>query len=624
MTDVLSTGLSALRSYQTALNTTSNNIANANTAGYSRQRVELTARPAYGTGSGYIGDGVSVSTVSRIADTLVTQRLQTSVTSQARADTYANYASRIDSLMSDSSMGLAAPMQAFFDAANSLAQNPSSTSARQALLTSAQTLTTNFNTLQSEFDSLQNEIDSSLSGNVAELNQYTDALAKLNTQIVNAQAQFGGQPPNDLLDQRDQLVQKIGERIGITTALQDDGSLNVYTGTGQALVVGKDAATLGTAPDAYNSGTLELTWNGQPITNQISGGRIGGLLDARRQLLEPMRNELGRVAAGLADAVNAQNAQGVDSLGRLGTDLLTMPSGSAYASNFNSGNATMTVAIDDVSALDGSDYQLRFDGLGWSATDARSGATVPMTGTGTSGDPLLVGGVAITLSGTASAGDRFLVRLTAGAAGQIGLATNDPARIAAASAVRVSATSGNSAQVSSLAVTDSSDASLLNSVNISFTSATTYQINGSGSYTYTAGSPISVNGWSLSLSGTPAAGDSFAVSRGATNSGDNSNARALAQIGSKNLLAGGSASLMSTQSALTARAGSSAQQANLQLDAQNAALTQATAARESLSGVNLDEEAADMIRFQQAYQAAAQIIQVANEVFQSLLAAARS
>lgn len=623
MTDALSTGVSALLAYQTALNTTSHNIANANTAGYTRQRADLVARPAYGSGSGYLGDGVNVSTIRRVTDTLVNTRLQTSTSAQARADSYANYAARIDSVLSDSAMGLAMPLQSFFSAAASLAQNPSSTAARQALLGSATSLTTSFKTLQGELDTMSGEIDAALTATVGEINQYTEALASLNSRIVDAAAQFGGQPPNDLLDQRDQLVNQIAARIGVTTVVQDDGSLNLFTGTGQALVIGTTATRLGTAPDSFSSGTLELTWGGQPITKQLSGGRIGGLLDARRELIEPTRAELGRLAVAFADTVNTQNAQGIDALGRLGEDLITRPSGQAFASTLNTGTATMTVAIDDVSALNGSDYVLKFDGVAWNATDARTGTAVALSGSGSASDPLLMGGAAITLSGSAQAGDRFLVRPTASAAGQVGVPTTDPTRIAAASAVRVASASGNAATAGTLSVVDAGDPALLNSTTISFTGPNTYQINGSGAYSYTAGTPISINGWSLSLSGTPASGDSFTVSRGAVNSGDNANAQALAKLGSKGLLDGGATTLSGSQSSMVARAGSAAQQAQLQLDAQNAAQTQAQAARESISGVNLDEEAADMIRFQQAYQAAAQVIQVANQLFQSLLDAAR-
>ncbi|WP_028081878.1 flagellar hook-associated protein FlgK [Solimonas soli] len=620
MSDLLSTGVSALLAYQTALNTTSHNIANANTEGYSRQRVDLLSRPGSGTGSGYVGAGVDVQSVQRITDALVNGRLQSSNSAYSRISVYADYAAQIDTLFSDSGTSLTTPLKSFFDAASALASNPSSTAARQALLGSAQTVASRFATQQSQLDAMDSRIDQSLGATVAEINDYGAALAKLNGQIVDAQAALG-QPPNDLLDQRDTLVQKIATRVGVSTTLQDDGSLNVYTASGQALVLGQQATALGTAGDAFNSGRLDVSFNGQPITAQLSGGTLGGLLDTRRELVDPARAELGRLAAGFAAAVNAQNAAGVDQNGQRGGDLLTLPNGSALAAKANTGNAGMTVAIGDAGALSGSDYVLKFDGSAWTASDARSGAGVALSGTGSAADPLKIGGAAIVVSGSAQAGDKFLVQPTADVAGRLKMATLDPARIAAASAVSASAASGNGATVGALAVSDAGNANLTDAVTISFTDAGTYQINGSGSYAYSAGSAISVNGWSLTLSGAPAAGDRFAIARTAADSGDNRNAQALAALGGQALF--GSDSLNAAQTALSTRAGTASQQASLALDAQGAVKTQAEAAQQSASGVNLDEEAADLVRFQQAYQAAAQVIATANQIFQSLLSAAR-
>lgn len=623
MSDILSTGASALLAYQAALNTTSHNIANANTAGYSRQRVDLVAKAPSTAAGGYSGNGVDVANIQRITDALVNARLQSSNSAYSRIEVYESYASQIDTLLSDSATGLSTPLQSFFDAAGALANAPTSTAARQSLLGSAQSLSSRINELQSQLDGMNSQINQTLSATVASINEDTQALARLNQQIANASSVYGGQTPNDLLDQRDQLVQKIAGQIGISTALQDDGSLNVFTASGQALVIGQQAVALGTAPDAYGSGALDVTYNGKPITAQLSGGTVGGLLDARREVIDPARRELGQLAAGIAAAVNAQNAAGVDANGNRGGDLLTMPAGAAYAANTNTGNATLGVAIDDVAALDGSDYVLRFDGTAWTATDAASGASVALSGSGTAGDPLMLGGVAVTLSGSAQAGDHFLVQPTAGAAAQLRLATSDPARIAAATAVSASAASGNSATVGAIAVGDGSNGALTDPVTISFIDASTYQIDGSGSYAYTAGSPISVNGWSLTLNGTPAAGDSFAVKQTGANSSDNANAKALAQLGSLAVFADGG-TISAAQSALTTAAATRAQQASLALDAQAAVQTQAETARDSVSGVNLDEEAADLIRFQQAYQAAAQVIATANEIFQSLLQATRN
>lgn len=545
MSDMLATGVSALLAYQTALNTTSHNISNANTEGYSRQRVSLSSVAGTGSGVGYIGAGVQVANVGRISDASSVSLLQGYNASQARADTYASYASRLDSLMSNSDLNLSTPLSALFSAASNVANNPSSSAARQAFLTAGDTLSARFNEIGGQLDSLSTELSTQIGATVGEINQYSDQLAKLNTQIVQAQAQYGGQAPNDLLDQRDQLVQQIASRVGVRSETQADGSVNVFTTTGQALVLSGQSIALGVADDAYGSGNPDVSYAGQPITAQLSGGTLGGLLDTRRELIEPARNELGRLAAAVAISVNQQNAAGVDQNGAAGGAIFTTPVGSASANSHNLGSASLDVAISNVSALSTSNYVLKFDGSSWSATDARSGSAVTLSGSGSSSDPLLVNGVAITVSGTAQAGDRFLVQPTATASAQLALATRDPRAVAAAAA-------------------------------------------GAGA-----------------------------------NSSDNRNAQALAALGSQGLLNGGGSSLVAAQTSMVARIGSQSQQAGIQLDAQTALQQQAQANWESKSGVNLDEEAADLIRYQQAYQAAAHVIQVANDVFQSLLSATR-
>lgn len=545
MSDMLATGLSALRAYQTALNTTSHNISNANTEGYSRQRVSLASVQGTGSGVGYIGAGVQISQVARISDASTVNLLQGYGSSQARADTYASYASRLDSLMSDQALNLATPLSQFFSAANDLANNPTSSAVRQAFLASGDTLAARFNQIQGQLDSLNDEVNNGLSTTVGEINQYTDQLAKLNNQITVAQAQYGGQAPNDLLDQRDQLVKEISSRIGVRTEAQADGSINIFTTTGQALVLGSDATSLGLSDDAYHSGDLDITYAGQNISAQISGGRLGGLLDTRRELIQPAQNELGRLATALAVSVNQQNAAGVDLDGNAGGDLFTVPGVAALAHSSNTGTATLSASVSSVAALGTSNYVLSYDGSAWSATDARSGASVSISGSGTVADPLLLGGVSISVGGSAQAGDRFLLQPTAHAAGEIGMATSNGRSIAAAA----------------------------------------------------AGS--------------------------AANSSSNSNAQALAALAGQSLLNGGKDSLSAGHSAMVARIGSQSQQAGIQLDAHSALQAQAQAAWESKSGVNLDEEAADLIRYQQAYQAAARVVQMASDVFQTLLSATK-
>lgn len=624
MTDLLSTGISGLLAYRRALDTVSNNIANANTEGYSRQRVELVSRPGEGAGYGFIGSGVDVATVRRLGDSLISARMQSDASAYSRLEVFANYASRIDSLLSDADAGLNKPLQAFYDAANALAQNPTSTAARQSLIGTADTLATRFGDLQSQLDTMDAEIDQRLRTTVDEINTLTRGIADLNLKIAQGYGEFG-QPPNDLLDQRDQLLQQLSSKVGITTVAQNDGSVNVFAASGQALVLGKQSTDLGVTADAYASGRLDITYgNGTRVTSQIGGGALGGLLDVRREVIDPARNELGRLAVAVAQTVNDQHAQGMDSYGDLGGAFFTEPQGAAFAAVGNTGGAQIMVGFSDAGQLGDGDYQLSYDGSAWSLTDARTGQAVALSGTGTPADPLVGAGLELTVSATANAGDRYLLRPTVGAAGTLSVAISDPARIAAASPLRVSANVANTgtAIAATPVISDVTDPGLLDGVDITFIDANTYQIDGSGSYSYTSGTPISVNGWSLSLTGTPAAGDRFTVSAAGANNGDNSNAKALAGLGSLGVLDGGRSSVQQAHAALVADAGLTAQQAGLRLDAQAAVSNRTFAEREAAAGVNLDEEAADLIRFQQAYQAAARVIQVADTLFQTLLQAA--
>jgi len=627
VSDLLSIGVSGLMAYRKALDTAGHNIANVNTAGYSRQRVELASQIGGPQGDGYVGAGVTSNTVTRISDALLTTRLQGDSSAYARAETFAGLASRVDGWLSDTDAGLGKPMQGFLDALSGVSASPSSSAARQTLLSSAGSLADRYNSLQSQLDGLDTEINQKLKQTADEVNRYAQSVADLNERITLAKGQAGGQPPNDLLDQRDALIKEIATRVGITTTEQDDGGINVFTGSGQALVLGRQANTLTTGDDAFASGRQELFFSGgQNITAQTSGGIIGGLLDFRRELLDPVRNDLGRMAAGLAQATNDQHAQGMDATGQMGGDFFADIAGSVYPARANTGSAVVSVGLADAGALTGDDYQLSYNGSSWQLTRGKNGSTVTMTGSGTAADPLRAEGLSLVIGGGATAGDRFLLKPTAQAGSQLRVAITDPSRVAAASPVRASAGLSNTGAtgVKEITVGDSSNANLLSSVTIQFTGANTYSVNGSGSYTYSAGSAIEVNGWKLSLNGAPASGDSFTVGSNTSGSNDNGNARALAKLGSVGVLDGGRSSLTAAQSGLVAKAGASAQQANLQLSAQSAVRAQTEAEQQSLSGVSLDEEAADLIRFQQAYQAAARVIAVANEVFQSLLDAARN
>lgn len=628
MPDILNIGVSALLANRSALDTAGHNIANVNTAGYTRERVDLAARIADVTGYGFSGAGVQVTSVQRLADQFVFAREIGGQASLSRIGAFTTEAKRIDQLLSDTSTGLGTPLNGFFDSLSVMAANPASSATRQAVLSAADTMANRFNDLQSQLDYDEHSISQQLSQTVTEINGYATTIAKLNDRIAQAIGASGGQPPNDLLDQRDQAVRDLAQRVSVTTVPQDDGSLNVFVANGQSLVVGTNTSALAVAPNEFDASRLEVTAGsakGPVISNQLGGGTLGGLLDARREVLDPAREKLGRIAISLSESVNAQQAQGVDQSGNFGGPLFQPLSGLAQASVRNTGTAGVTVGFADVSQLDGKEYLLSYDGSNYALTDPATGSAIPMTGSGTAADPFLAKGLKLTVSGTAAAGDRFLVEPGLHAAGQLKVAITDPSKIAAAAPIKAAAnlTNTGTGRITAGEVVDVTNPNLRTNSTIQFTSATTYTINGAGSYTYSPGSAITVNGARFTIDGAPATGDSFSISPTGPNSGDDRNARLLAGIANKTLLDGGLNTITAAHGQLVEQVGASAQQAQLQLDAQTALHSQTVSARNAVSGVNLDEEAADLLRFQQAYQAAAQIISTAGTVFDSLLAATR-
>lgn len=621
---VLSTGTTALLAFQRALATVSHNVANINTEGYSRQQVTFATATPTKTGSNYVGNGTQITDIARIGDQLATSRLLDSTGELARLQQLSSLADRVDALFSDSATGLSGQWSDFFDAVSGLSSDASSTTNRQSLLDSASSLVTRFKQLNNQLDSLNTEVNNGLLSATSEVNRLTSQIAKLNGQIGSTDT-----ASPDLLDQRDQLISELVSYTGGTAVTQDGGSINVYTTGGQALVVGTTASTLTTVADPYQPSRLQVALQTQGGTVTLGssslGGQMGGLLEFRSSVLDPTAAELGRIATGLATSFNEQHSAGVDLYGNLGGDFFSLAAPSVTGNSGNTGSASFSASVEDLSQLDGQNLILKFDGSQWTASRADTGASVAMTGSGTASDPFMVNGVALQVSGSAAAGDKFLLQPTANAISGLSVAITDTSRIAAATPVSASADLANlgSGTISNVQVTDASDEDLLASATIAFIDADQYTIDGEGPYTYTAGQTISANGWSLTLDGAPAAGDSFTVAPTGAGSSDNGNMLALAGVEDLKAFNGGTITLNGAVSGLTTSIGSAASQASYAAEAQQVIQTAAQDARDSVSGVNLDEEAADMLRLQQAYQAASQLISTADTMFQSILSAIR-
>jgi flagellar hook-associated protein 1 FlgK len=627
MGDFLSTSVSGLLAFKRALDVTSHNIANVGTDGYSRQRAEFATRAASQSGNGFVGNGVSVETTTRSYDDLLAQNVREASSSFSNLDTYASYLEKLSNVFGNTTTGISASIQKFASALQDVSNNPSSISSRQVLLSQAQNLTERLKSYDSQLAGFDSQIEASMQSEVTQISSISQSLAKLIQQITGAYAQ-AGQPPNDLLDQRDRLLDQLSGHIDVSTVKQADGSVNVFIGNGQALVVGINAATLTTTTDPYDPSRHGISMNtpgGVPvdITSNIKGGSLGGALDFRNQVLDPARNALGHISVGLADVINDQHHAGIDLNGALGQDFFNIGGVQTLGKSSNTGSATLAVTRSNTSALTESDYYLTKTASGWTMRREDTGATVTLTGTGTVSDPLVADGMSIVVSGTASTNDSYLIRPTRAATAGMTVAVTDPAKIAAASPIKTVAASTNtgSGAISAGTVVDAANPQLRSTVTIQFTSATTYSINGSGSFAYTSGSNISVNGVQFQISGSPAAGDTFTVQDNTGGTGDNRNAQALYDSLNSKALSGGTASVNDTTNRLIGNVGVLTQQAQANRDAQKVVQQEAADARDSVSGVNLDEEAANLVKYQQAYAAAAQMIGVASSLFDSLLAA---
>ena len=634
MADILSTGVSGLLAFQQALDVTSNNIANAATPGYSVENINLTPQPGQSTAGGFLGSGVAVQGIARAYSELLAQQVRSSQSSYSSYNTLATQAGQIDNMLSSSNTGLTTSLQSFVNALQTLSTSPASTASRQALLSQAQALAQQINSYDAQIQTYGSNLEQQIGADIGQVNSIAGTLARLNTQIASDLA--GGQTPNQLLDQRDQLIDKLSQYVSVTTSTQSDGSMNVYVGSGQSLVTGGVSQQLAAIPNQYNPTVSDIgvtsAGGTTDVTAEINGGELGGLIASRSQVLDPAQNALGLVSVGLATIMNQQQAAGVDLTGAPGQPMFAVGAVQTDPSSNNTGGATLTVTRGNLSALTADDYTLSYQGGAWQLKDATSGQSVPMSGAGTAASPFQAAGLSIVVGGAAPAsGDSYLIQPTEQAPAGLALLLTSPAQIAAASLAQTASSAANTGSGTISAATITSPASWVpGSYTLTFTSPSAYQVTDGGGAVvaagaYSAGAPISFAGAQVTVNGAPAAGDTFTIaSSTAANSGDNSNVLAMIGALTAKTLAGGTTSLTSAANDLVTQIGVTTQQAQANAGAQQSVNQDAATARSNLSGVNLDAEAAKMLQFQQAYQAMAQVIQASGQMFTSLITAIRN
>jgi flagellar hook-associated protein 1 FlgK len=632
-TGLLSIGSSALNAAYTALRTTGNNIANVNTPGYTREVTSFTPQIQTNDGSNFIGTGVAVADVSRVYSDFLAQQTNLAQSQSSQADTTAQLTSQINSMFSDTSTGLGNAIDSFFTQLQTLSTQPGSAATRQSVLSSAQQMAGQFNDMQGQLQLMGQGADAQIGQQITTVNSTVAQIASLNSQISLASA--SGATPNSLLDQRNQDILTLNQAIGVTTSTQSDGSINVYLASGQPLVVGTHTFTMAMGLDPQNpQGIVVGTQTGGAggaiaalDPSNTGGGAIGALLKFRSQTLPNMEDQIGRLAVTLSTQFNAIQAQGRDATGAAGSAFFSTPSIDVIAASANPDAATVTLnaSYSDVTQLQASAYKLTALGGGqYSLTRLSDNTTSTLNSL-----PATVDGMTLNFSATPAAGDVFSIQPVRNGAGNIQVAITQGSQIAAASPVQATLGGSNSGSltIGSLALQPlpvNPNPNLQTPVTLNFTSPThfTYTSGGTTSavQTYTAGQPIQVNGWSLTLTGTPANGDVVNVGPGAVGSADNRNALLMTQLQGQPIVSG--STLDAGYSAVVANVGAIAATAQTDQSSKDAILTNATTAQSSVSGVNLDEEASRLMQFQQQYQAAAKLIQTASNVFDAILAVA--
>lgn len=624
MANILNIGLSALLAQQRALTTTSNNIANASTPGYTRQRVELTTSPTERFGTTFLGSGVDVGMTRRLSDDILADQLRTATGGFHRADAFVALASSLDDMLAGTETGLSATMQSFANALQNVSNDPASTASRQALLSEARNLVSRFDAMDGRLTELSSEVRTRMVAATSKITSLGAELAEINKQLVAAGTATGRQAPPDLLDQRDRVLEELAGLVQVSTTQQNDGTTSVFIGTGQVLVLGTNSAKLAVTPGTTDPLQPQVVLRGigpdVNVTQFVTGGELGGVVDFSREMLSPVRSELGRLAMGLVATVNSVHTSGLDAEGELGGIFFSIGAPESFAAATNSGTGSVAVTIGGVASLEPTSYRFTFDGSAYTLQRVDNGAVVPLTGAGTAGSPFVANGLSIVVSGTPAAGDHFLLKPLEHLPGTLGLAVTRPADVAAAAPTRTSAALANtgSASISPGAVIDAANPSLLSTATIAFVNPTTYTINGAGSFTYTPGADIDVNGTRVQISGAPAAGDEFLIQSNVGGTGDNRNMQSLISRFRASVF-DGDISLQDAAAGLITSVGSRTAETTRQRDAQQLVMQQNRDRLESVRGVNLDEEAADMLKFEQLYNAAARVMSVSDSLFDTLL-----
>ena len=646
MGGLLNVGTRALQANQVALQTAGHNIANVNTKGYSRQTVVLQTIAGQFSGGGYVGNGVGVLTIQRNYSAFLTQQSALAGSTASADIARTDKLKQLEGLFAGGRAGLGAAVNDMLNAFSDVASAPTDLTARTVAITRVDETAARMRSASQGLDDLQQAATRELSPMVDRINSLANSIAAVNEQI--ARTKGSGQSPNDLLDQREQLVRNLNQYVQTTSVAADDGTVGIFIGGSQALVLGGTASPVSLLTDDGAFGDtakskLAINRGGQIITldeNTMGGGEASGLLRFQNTDLAEGRNLLGRLTVAITTSMNNQHKLGLDLDGNVGGNLFTptvfnagnvLPSSSNVVPVLPALPASLGLTISDATKFVASDYEVSFTNASQGSILRRSDGVVTAFDFGVT-NPVNIDGLNIAIpSGTPTAGDRFLLKPFSNPASNMRSQFSTPRALAVASPVagRMGTSNTGSLQLSSLVARSNPIAG--SPVTITFTGANSYTRNDYvgplSPFTYTSGSVIEgtvpatapLSQWSLTLQGAPKAGDTFTVEpQPAANRNLNAgNAVAMMDLRDKKMFDGGS--LTDGYASLIAQIGIRSQSANYAAEISGSIAANLERDRTGVAGVNLDEEAAKLLQFQQAYQASAKMIQIAQGIFDTLI-----
>lgn len=644
---LLNTAYSGLSAFQQALNVTANNITNFGTKGYSRQSINFSPNSSVKYAGSFVGSGVNVKGIQRNVDQFAKLQVRGTQSMRSEHDSFYQQASQIDKLLSQDGANISSSLQLFFNALNQLNNTPDSATARNVVLTQSQLLVNQFNYIQTELDNNDANTSIQISQTANQVNQITQQLATLNGQI-----QSNASEPS-LLDQQELLLQELSQYLNITSVPQGDGSINVSLASGESLVSGTMQANL--QVNTTEAGTqIYLASNAVKVdvTAKINSGTIGGLLNYQENILGQVSRQLGLIAIGLAKVFNAQHRMGMDMNNKIGQNFFTdfnssdMVASRVSNSTSNNGNAHLSVSIDDISQTRACDYSLKVTDTATQSFQlirksdgAVTTGTWQTNGQAPNGAQFVADGLTISVDDVSqlALGDSFVIKPTKGAANSMSLKVDDIRQLALASPIRTSAldTNTGSGSIALGTLFNTTDVQHCYTIAIDPNDPTQYTVitSGNGLPTSSSAGPYTLpaNGiinlppdsvdpsYSITLSGTPSAGDKFIADYNTGGIADNRNGATLSTLNISKLFADSTASLGDLNTNMISGVGNLTNRARLQFSAADVLHQQANDFQESQSGVNMDEEAANLLKYKQAYEASGKLVQVANEIMNVIL-----